>query len=284
MASCPLCSAAVRERLRLPHASVYRCLAPACRLEFASPQLADEALAAAYRRLYYPADGGKKPVLENTSRDVTVQALQGVSQRVGPVSGMQLLDYGCGRGEFSRIAREFGLVPVGIEQDPEARRQIERQSLFPVYPTLESLEQQEGHNRFDLIILWQVIEHLRRPWDELTRLRGLLAKNGWLVAATPNAEGLKARTLGSRWDNYANPTHFYYFSRQSLRRVFERSGLSPVEEWRFKMVYPGHGPLRLGLHALLAATRLDSDLFFAGGSRLDAESEKGTKATLAAES
>ncbi|HEV2386560.1 MAG TPA: class I SAM-dependent methyltransferase [Candidatus Acidoferrales bacterium] len=208
-----------------------------------------------------------------------VQALHGIFARFGEVPGRRLLDYGCGKGELSKIAREFGLLPVGIEQDSEARREIERQSLFPVYANLESLARRERDSRFDLIILWQVLEHLRRPWDELARLRGLLRGQGWLVAATPNAGGLKARLLGSRWDNYSNPTHFYYFTPRSLRAVFERAGFSPIEQWRFKLVYRGHGPLRRALHALLAATRLDGDLFFAGAGSGSVDSERAPAAS-----
>jgi 2-polyprenyl-3-methyl-5-hydroxy-6-metoxy-1,4-benzoquinol methylase len=263
------------ERFQLEHTCVYKCLAPACQLRFSEPQLADEALADAYRRLYYPGKG-RPAVLENTPREVILQAFQGFRERLGELAGNRLLDYGCGTGALSKIAREFGLAPVGIEQDSEARREIERQSQFPVYPNLDSLERREPHSRFHLIILWQAVEHLRRPWDDLARLRGLLAPNGWLVAATPNADGMKARIRRSRWDNYANPTHFYYFTRRSLRAVFERAGFSPVEEWRFNMTYLKHGPFRRGLHTLLATTRLDGDLILAGGSRVFDAGDKKT--------
>ncbi len=265
--SCPLCSREVRERLRLPHTRVYKCRAPDCRLQFAEPQLGDDALADAYRRLYYPPGGTQRPVIENTPHEVISQALRGISERLGPARrGGRLLDYGCGQGELSKIAREHGFLPVGIEQDEEARREIGREGLFPVHPNIEALARQDPQARFDLIVLWNVIEHLRRPWEDLARLRGLLAEGGELVAATPNASGLKAGVLGARWSDYANPTHFYYFTPRSLRAVFAEAGFSPIEEWRLKIVYPHHGRLWRGLHPLLGAARLGGDLFVAGGS------------------
>lgn len=239
-------------------------MAAGCSLQFADPQPDDVALADAYRRLYYPVGSGKHPVFENTPREVIEQALRGISQRLGSASRLRMLDYGCGKGELSKVAADLGFAPVGIEQDPEARRKIESESLFPVYSDLESLVRKDPGSQFDLVLLWTVIEHLRRPWDDLARLRGLLTKGGRLVASTANAAGLKARMLNARWDNYWNPTHLYYFTPQSLRVVFERAGLAAVEEWRLNISYGNHGFLRRGLHAFLTAARLDGDLFFAG--------------------
>lgn len=203
-------------------------------------------------------------MLENTPREVIAQALRHIVRRIGRGPGLRLLDYGCGIGEFSRVAQELGLHPVGIEQDVEARSHIDRESLFPVYPDLETLQRNAPDSRFDLIVLWQVIEHLRRPWEDLGRLKDMLAEDGWLVAATANADSLKRRVLGAHWEHYVNLTHFYYFTPQSMRAAFQKAGFFPVEQWRWNMVYPHHGPLRRALQLMLKAARQDGDLFFAG--------------------
>jgi len=272
-ATCPLCGQSARQRLRLPHTGVWECLSPSCRLQFADPQLDASVLDEAYRTLYHPADTNGNPAIQGTPSEVILQILGGIAQRMGGVAGARLLDYGCGTGEFGRIAQEQSLAVVGIEQDPQARQQIAKRSLFPVYADIDELARNENAP-FDLIILWQVIEHLRQPWNDLARLRRLLALRGRLIAATPNAEGLRARWLRSRWENYTHPTHLYYFGLRSLRNVFERAGFSESEEWRVKVAYPNHKWPRRGVHSVLAALRVDGDLILAARNGGDAVSGK----------
>ena len=192
--------------------------------------------------------------------EILHQIFQHAAKQLGNLAGWQMLDYGCGTGSLCRVAREHGLRPTGIEADPNARQEVLRGGSFVVYESLESLLRAEPEVCFDLIVLWNVIEHLRRPWLDLERLRGLLEPGGWLLISTPNATCLKARLLGPRWDNHANPTHFYYFTRQSLRSLLRRSGFSKIAKWQPHIAYPHHGALRRALQRALVACKLQGGL------------------------
>jgi 2-polyprenyl-3-methyl-5-hydroxy-6-metoxy-1,4-benzoquinol methylase len=110
--------------------------------------------------------------------------------------------------------------------------------------------------------MWDVIEHLREPWKDLHELSDLLRPNGWLLLSTPNAACLRARVERERWENMANPTHFYYFTRKSLGAVLSRAGFSQVGELLFPIQYPRHTTVRRIVHRALVTCRLQGQLVF----------------------
>ncbi len=76
----------------------------------------------------------------------------------------------------------------------------------------------------DVIILWQVLEHLPDPRAGLRELRRILTARGRLVISTPNPESITARLLGKRWTMYIPPRHLNLFPPRSLVRLLESEG------------------------------------------------------------
>jgi 2-polyprenyl-3-methyl-5-hydroxy-6-metoxy-1,4-benzoquinol methylase len=260
---CPLCETHATLFLTLVHTAVWECRAPSCGLQFAYPQLGEEALSRAYSQLYYPPDGNKDEItFENTPDRVLSQIFQKLEQRLGSLRGLQLLDYGCGRGKLLRAAKEFGMRPVGVEQDPQARAVAGRLPGAAIYANVSEL-QAAGHiGQFDIITLWTVIEHLRNPWEDLASLYSLLRPGGSLLVSTMDISCLRARIERGRWENYENPTHLYYFDRISLSRTIQAAGFSNFSEWRLKLSYDHHGSARRWLYKMMFALRLADGLFF----------------------
>lgn len=260
---CRLCGGEARELFRLPHSKVYECTRPRCGLRFSSPQLGDLELSEAYRDSYYPGENESgHDVYEPTSAGVLTQVLEALPAEIGNVRGRRLLDFGCGPGGLSRLALNLGLRPTGVEFDPVARKSANERTGIRVYSDLDALEREERDASFDLVALWEVIEHLREPWLELSRIRRRMGLAGTLFLSTPNAACLKARAQRARWANYANPTHFYYFTRRSLRLTLERAGFTRVREWLLPIQYPGHGLLRSETHRWLFRMGLHGALLF----------------------
>ena len=90
---------------------------------------------------------------------------------------------------------------------------------------VDVVESPEGP--FDAIALGDVIEHLPDPGAVLDRLAGLLAPNGVIWIATPDAGSRVARLLGRRWWSVI-PTHLHLFNRRSLTRLLDRHGFEVV--------------------------------------------------------
>jgi 2-polyprenyl-3-methyl-5-hydroxy-6-metoxy-1,4-benzoquinol methylase len=258
---CPLCGQQAKKRMTLRHTRVMACANPSCELMFAFPQLSSEQLDAAYREFYYPDSDSASVPYENTPEEILRHTFAKATSMFGPLKGKSLLDFGCGVGRFCRVAREHGLRTTGIEPDAVARKSAAKNEELKVYASIDDLQIAEPETRFDIITMWEVVEHLREPWRELKQLSRLLRPGGQLLLSTPNAGSLRARLQRQRWENMTNPTHFYYFTQRSLWRTLKRAGLSDVNGWRFPIPYPGHSPLRRIIHRTLLRLRLQGQTF-----------------------
>jgi SAM-dependent methyltransferase len=262
--TCKLCGARARRRLVLTHTTIWECSDKRCGTQFCEPQLDDQALGDAYARLYYPDPlNAQRAIYENTPASILEQVFRNLDARIEKLPGRTCLDFGCGYGNLSLVAREFGWLLTGIEAEPRGRNAASQRVPMDVYESVRELLQVRPSAKFHLIILWQVIEHLRAPWIDLGMLRGLLEPDGIVIVSTPNADGLKARILRRAWDNYQNQTHFYYFTPRSMAAVLRKSGFSRFERWNFGTSYENHGRLRRALQRALVALELNGELLFA---------------------
>jgi 2-polyprenyl-3-methyl-5-hydroxy-6-metoxy-1,4-benzoquinol methylase len=259
---CPFCGDSAVERFRRVDSFVWKCTSTECGLEFLDPQPTEEQLSAAYSSLYYPDSNGKQRVsFENTPVEVLEQAFDHLTAKLGELKGLELLDYGCGKGRLCGVASSRGMLVTGIEASATARIEAERSGI-PAFGTLEDLTVSQPDARYDLITIWDVIEHLRAPWRDLSSLKKMLKPGGRLLVSTMNTRSLRARIEGSKWENYSNPTHIFFFDRQSLRSMISRSGFLTAEEWILPIQYPQHGLLRRLLQRCLIATSLNSEMVF----------------------
>ena len=94
---------------------------------------------------------------------------------------------------------------------------------------LGQIEDFTTEERFDLVLMLNLIEHVRRPDRVLARARELLSEGGVLVVKTPNFDALDARIFRHRsWGGYHTPRHFVLFTRASFQRLAQAQGLEVV--------------------------------------------------------
>lgn len=140
-------------------------------------------------------------------------------------SAPSLLDVGCAAGFVLRPFADSGFKTLGVE--PNARLATfarEHQGLDVERATIE--EFLETHQeRYDAILLIQIIAHLDRPEEILERLVERLQAGGLLLVETWDHRSLTARIFGRRWHEYSPPSVRHWFSRRSLDRLSERLGL-----------------------------------------------------------
>lgn len=152
--------------------------------------------------------------------------------RFVPLSATRLLEIGCGNGAFAASLKNSRNVHItAIEAYPPAA-EIAQTRLDKVYcSNIESGLESIGSERFDCIILNDVLEHLVDPWDALRRLRKVLKANGSVVASIPNIRYLpvfKEYVFLADWKyrehGVLDKTHLRFFSRKSLFQLFLSSG------------------------------------------------------------
>jgi SAM-dependent methyltransferase len=170
---------------------------------------------------YYPEDYANFiPAIEDESRRWRRwDRRYGMLKRRWAVERLQpcgrLLDVGCATGAFLHEMQLSGWQAEGVEPNPGAASYARRRHGLEIYPgTLRAAGLPSG--RFNVITLWDVLEHVPNPWADLVEAHRLLAGSGLLVLRVPNLESLEARWFGKYWLGWDLPRHLYFFPRQVL--------------------------------------------------------------------
>ena len=141
--------------------------------------------------------------------------------------GRRLLDVGCGEGQLLQTAQDEGWDAVGIDLSEGAVRLCRERGL-PASQT-DFFDSSLDHQRFDAIVMSELIEHVPAPARFLRRAEELLEEGGTLYLTTPNFGSLARRMLGESWP-VIHPEHIGYFERSTLRAMAsEESGLRPIK-------------------------------------------------------
>jgi SAM-dependent methyltransferase len=136
----------------------------------------------------------------------------------------RLLEVGAAYGFFLAAARSRGWDASGVEIAPECAAEAARSSGARVVAADFLEAPLEGS--FDVVCMFDVIEHLKDPLSALRRARDLLDENGLVVLETGDRASPWARLLGRRWYFIDPPQHLVYFSAESLRWTLRRAGFS----------------------------------------------------------
>ncbi len=143
-------------------------------------------------------------------------------------AGQSMLDVGCGSGCSLLEAQALGAKAFGIEADPNVRPIAQALGLSIHFGSLQ--DEPFPGQRFDLIVMNQVIEHLPDPDQALRQLAQRLAPEGRLFLVMPNTESIWKRLSGTRWINWHIPYHQHHFNQRNFIRMAQACGLKMVRK------------------------------------------------------
>ncbi len=139
----------------------------------------------------------------------------------------QLLDVGCHVGTFLMLAEQAGFDVAGVEPSRWGAEIARTRINGSVHcGAIEDAPLPEGG--YDVITLWDVIEHLPDPALDIRAIHSALRPGGVFVISTMDVESLFARAFGRRWPWYMQ-MHLVYFSRQTLCEMLRREGFQITE-------------------------------------------------------
>ena len=141
-------------------------------------------------------------------------------------SGKNLLDVGAGTGDFLVVAKENGWSVNGVEPNSKANAKASEKGL-ELKTTLEDFANQ----KFDVITLWHVLEHMPNLTDQVTRLSNLLTQDGTLIIAVPNFKSFDALHYKSFWAAFDVPRHLWHFSKKAISKLFQRENMQLVKTY-----------------------------------------------------
>jgi SAM-dependent methyltransferase len=147
----------------------------------------------------------------------------------------RLLDVGCALGFFVEVAKDFGFDAYGIDFSDYAILQAKLRlgdKVSRVNLEKDALHFEKGS--FDVITMWDVLEHLKNPEVQIQRMSKLLKKNGFLFITTVNYNSLMARLMRNTW-RFKNLIYHpsYFITLKMLRTWVRNAGFAEVNNSTF---------------------------------------------------
>lgn len=139
----------------------------------------------------------------------------------------KVLDIGCAGGAFPKAANDLGFDVIGIEPSKYLCEWGKENYGLDLRPGI--LDQQDFEAKtFDVVTLWDVIEHLADPKVELKKIRSILKDKGYLLVNYPDYNSFITKLMGLRWPFYLS-VHLFYFSPKTITKLLNDSGFEVME-------------------------------------------------------
>ncbi|MFX1277390.1 MAG: class I SAM-dependent methyltransferase [Promethearchaeota archaeon] len=138
---------------------------------------------------------------------------------------MRVLDVGCSTGHFLFVLKDYVQECIGIEYNSQEAEFAKEKLNIKVYT--KSIEETDLlQESFDLITIYQVLEHVKDPINFLKLYRKYIKPDGYISIEVPNIQDVliskyKIKSYEDFW--YREP-HLFYYSPQTLKMILEKAG------------------------------------------------------------
>lgn len=218
-----------------PHA-LRRC--PDCDIAFISPRLDLAARNAMYDEAeyfegsVYSADGeedegGLATFWQHRWARGRLDTLASFRERTGRPAAGRLLEVGCAYGLFASRALDRGWDVAAMDVSAAGVAHTRSRLGIEVHRGLVDDAPWEPGS-FDVVVAWDVLEHVPDPRVFLDRVRGFLRPGGTLALSLPNVDSWPARLLRRRWWTLRPDEHIWHFTPGTLARTLDEAGFTAV--------------------------------------------------------
>ena len=161
-------------------------------------------------------------IYQQVKKYMLLKKLKWIEQKY-PAKG-KLLDIGAGTGDFLLEAKKREWEVRGIEPDEEARKRAWEKGI-----KLSEISEDLKSEKFDVITMWHVLEHVYDLNNQIIELEHLLKENGILIIAVPNYKSYDAQYYKKFWAAYDVPRHLWHFTQSSFKHIFSGTGFKQID-------------------------------------------------------
>ena len=242
MTTCEVCGGAGAE---LGYAGLRQCAN--CTHVWADLSIDLEAIQCLYQRSYFFGDEYGNYLEDRRIIERNFAGRLATLRRFLTAAHTRLFEIGCAYGFFLNAARDLFDSVRGIDVAEDAVRHATRE-LGLEATCGDLLEADLSGHTFDVVCLWDTIEHLATPRRYVEAIAAHMPRGALIAITTGDIGSLNARIQQSQWRLIHPPTHLHYFTRQSLTRLLDRCGFR-VRHVEYCGVYRSLGGM---LHNLVA--------------------------------
>lgn len=148
----------------------------------------------------------------------------------------RILDIGCGSAGFLKAMAGAGWEAYGVEKSEAGYNLASADGNIKVFHG-ELIEQKFTDGYFDVVTIWQVLEHMESPVDALMEVNRILKDEGVLIVSLPNIDSLQFRIFGKNWFHLDMPRHLYHFSPRSIKEILNKCNFEIYKVEHFSVEY-----------------------------------------------
>ena len=227
VATCPVCGAAEQNELFEKDGHSY-ISCPECDLIRVYPQPSDEELDRIYRKGYYSVWGGEESSFLAMKHFLFSKLFQQY-----PIlkngHGKVLCDIGAATGILMEVAGEFGYDAYGIECSDDGAEIIRNKfgdaHILHDYFGNNNFVEIGWQNKFDVVVMYDLFEHVRDINAALDKTAELLKADGVVVIVSPDTSSFSCRFSGSEWPHFI-PEHLFQFNKNNLSLLLKKHGFT----------------------------------------------------------
>jgi 2-polyprenyl-3-methyl-5-hydroxy-6-metoxy-1,4-benzoquinol methylase len=235
MNTCTICDQD-KMKINFPFYQYQVCSCGNCGFSWLSPQPTDLELSKIYSSEYFLDDGDSKVTEIVTKLKRSTAALyldQLIKEGLNSQPELSLLEIGCGMGDFLLEAQSKGFVVSGLEVTEHlvnlANGRLGETRVQKGFIETYQLQKEA----FDVVAFFDVIEHVRNPFDFMNHVNRLLKKSGKVYIVTPSLDSWSAKLLGKNWMEY-KVEHLSYFNKKTITLLLKKTGFHKI---RFHLNY-----------------------------------------------
>lgn len=207
------------------HGPIVECLS--CGVIYVDEKITQEKIST-----YYEVAEDRTYFEEQKAREVTFKRYLNKLEKIFPKKG-KLLDVGTNTGLFVKVARDSGWDAIGIEPNKWGVNYAKQNYGINLInkPFDKGVFKPES---FDVITMWDVIEHFTEPVIEMKKVYWYLKSGGVFAFSTVDPKSVLARIMGTKWSWYMI-MHRVFFDRKSASYYLKDCNFSNAKfssHWR----------------------------------------------------
>jgi 2-polyprenyl-3-methyl-5-hydroxy-6-metoxy-1,4-benzoquinol methylase len=193
-----------------------------CGFKFTNPIPLESEIGKYYKSEEYVSHSrSKKGFINSVYHIVRKRAIKQKFKLVDSLAAEKnILDIGCGTGDFLAYCNSKNWKTLGLEPDDDAREFCVSSHGLEVRPIDELGKLPEAS--FDVITMWHVLEHVYHLRADIEKIKRALKKDGTLIVAVPNCSSKDAAIYKENWAAYDVPRHLYHFTPNDISNLFSQ--------------------------------------------------------------
>ncbi|WP_018154800.1 class I SAM-dependent methyltransferase [Methanothermococcus thermolithotrophicus] len=200
-----------------------------CGLLFVNPTPTKEMLDFYYSKIF---------TLPNNQKLKNINKFSGILKMLNTdITNKKVLDIGSGKGDIIKCFYNSGvkeIVGVDIDKDLiKLKDSILDEKIDVIIGDFLNVENNLKNEYFNIITMFDVIEHFTNPKTYLEKALSKLKKGGKIIITTPNMGSLNYKICGKYWDWVSPPAHLHYFSPKSLTLLLNEFGIYNIQTYSF---------------------------------------------------